>query len=176
MLFVAVNEKMKTLFKILILGVVVYSCTTNHFVMLKSDGTAQIETDFDMGLINRLEESTITSDLDTSNHRVKFTIDNIDSIGQYLPFHNSGFLKFQNYGDSISITTGNNDPYVNKMESCCHLAIRIRTELQMEAYKKNGKKIRREKSKNYHGIWLSQTIRQQVKGRKNIDVILKKKY
>ncbi len=165
---------MKLFFKILALILGLCSCSTNHFVLIKSDGTARIDTDFDIGLIARVEQSTITYDLDTSNHRTEFTISNIDSIGQYMPFHNSGFLKFQNYGDSISITTGGNKPYNYKPGSCCHLAIRIRTESEMEAYKENGKRIRRKKSKNYHGIWLHQSIRQQVKGKKNINVILRK--
>lgn len=167
---------MKLFFKILALIIGLCSCTTNHFVLIKSDGTARIDTDFDTTLIKRIERSRIITNIDTSNYRTKFTIDNIDSIGQYIPFHKPGFLKFDNYGDSISITTGNNEPYKIKQGSCCHLAIRIRTEEPMEAFKANGKKIRRKTSKNYHGIWLSQSIRQQMKSRKNIDVVLKKKH
>lgn len=164
---------MRYILSIFVLALGLSSCSTNHFVYLKSDGTARVSADFDIDLIQRIEKSEIISNIDTSKYRTEFTINDIDSIGNYMPFHKTGFLKFQNFGDSITISTGHTNPYQKKIKSCCHLFIRIRTEKPMEAYKANGKKIRKKKAKKYHGIWLRQTINQQMKGKKNINVILK---
>jgi hypothetical protein len=153
-----------------------YSCTSSHFVLLKSNGTAQIDTDIDpeFNLIEKIKTSNIITDFDSANYRIQFTINNIDSIGNYMPFHKSGYLNFQDMNDSISVSTGNTKPYDTKHWSCCHLLIRIRTEEPMDAFKQNGKKIRKKKSKKNGGIFLSQTMRQQLKGKKQINVVLKK--
>jgi len=96
---------MKLLLKLILISASLTSCTVNHFVQLKSDGSAIVETDYDETLKDEIIESNIAHYLatDTISFRMTYKIQIIDSIGLYLPGQNSGFLTFKDFGDSIVI-------------------------------------------------------------------------
>ena len=153
------------------------SCTVNHFVQLKSDGSAIVETDYDEEIETKIQKSFTANQFsfDSTNFRMTFKIDDIDSIGNYLPIQNSGFLKFKNYGNSILIKSGAVEPYNSDPKFCCHIMLRITSEQPMFAINRNGRKIKYKNGKN-SGFWISQTLRQQIKNKKNINMTLIKKH
>ena len=150
------------------------SCTINHSVFLKKDGTALIETEAPPSFINRLENSNVISEIDTIEYGLKFIVKNIDSIGNYIPNINPGFVRFSDYGDSIKISSGHGVPFdCNNGCSCCHLFLKVKSEGSIEAYKSNGKRIKKHKKRNEY--LFTQGKREQLKGKDNINVILLKK-
>jgi len=104
-----------------------------------------------------------------------FEISSIDSIGNFLPFHQPGLIEFRNYTDSIVVRSGSVDPYVVNAGSCCHLVLRILPAEKLEAYDGSGKRIKAKAGHQNVGIWLSQSKQAQERGKKNIHATLKRK-
>ena len=150
------------------------SCTINYSVFLKQDGTALIETETHPSFINRLENSNVISEIDTIGYGIKFIVKNVDSIGNYIPNINPGFVRFSVYGDSIKISSGHGVPFdCNNGCSCCGLFLKVKSEENLEAYKSDGKRIKKHKKLNEY--LFTQGKREQLKGKININVTLLKK-
>ena len=166
---------MKLILQIFILCIGFSSCTINPYILLKRDGTAQVQTTFDVDSthIKKLKKSAVISNIDTVNYQTSFTVSNIDSIGNFIPFYKPDFIQFKNFGDSMRISTSHNEPFDTLTPFCCHLTLVIRSQTPFEAYRNNGKRIKKEKSKKYHEVLLGQTRSGQLKGKNNIDVMLK---
>jgi hypothetical protein len=146
--------------------------------VLHNDGTASINSGYgiDKSFVERLKHSEVISDLDSIGAGgLTFNIKSIDSIGNYLAFHQAGFLNFSDYGDSIIVESGGNRPYHSEKDVRAHLEILIKTDEEYEAYDANGNLIKPKRSKHYSGISLFQNRWNQEKGKKNIYAILKKK-
>ena len=171
---------MKQILPLVLIAIAISSCTSEHYVLLRSNGTVEIETarGLDGSFYRRLATSVAVSHVDTSRYggyEVHFDLNSVDSLGNFLPFQNPGFLVFDDYGDSIVMQRGGVAPYDSKPGMCCHLNLRIRADYPIEAFRANGKRIRAKRSKKYHGIWFWLPIREQVKGNKKIYAVIKRK-
>jgi hypothetical protein len=168
---------MKTVWLQTILLMLLTSCSTTHFVVLQDDGTAKVITDIglDDSFVARLKSSKEVTDLNSSDGRVSFRLNSIDSIGNFLPYHQTGYLEFRNYSDSIVVQTLANNTEVTSTDVCCNFSLRILPVDSFDAYDESGKRISAKMGHHNIGFWLSQNKRNQKLGRKKIYAILKKK-
>jgi hypothetical protein len=161
-----------------LLTAILSSCSTTHSVVLHNNGNASIYSEAGDGnsFIHRLHNSDVILNIDSSpGERVRFDITSIDSIGNYLPHHQPGFLEFKNFGDSIVVLSGNKEPYANATNPGVHLTLRIQTDADLEAFDLTGKPIKFKTGRYNTGLWLCQTRRAQKKGKKRISAVLKRK-
>lgn len=153
------------------------SCSSTYFIVLRENDSAKVITEIghDNSYVNKLNASPIISNVNVGNQQVSFEINSIDSIGNYLTYHNPGFITFQNYEDSIIVQSGKTFPFANNIKSCCHITLRILPIDKFDAFDKFGKLIKAKRGHHNIGFWLSQTKKNQEDGKKNIYANLKRK-
>lgn len=150
------------------------SCTANYFITIRQDNTAtvDIDRDYDLSDIDRYNLSDIITSVDTNAGRVKFDISNIDSIGNYLPFHPKGFVQFKMVNNLLTITDGNTKAFKSNNCFCCAMGITIKFEKDIEVFETANKRTKKKDNKT---IVIYKTRRQLIKGKKktNVTTIIK---
>jgi len=146
------------------------SCSANYFITVKHDGSASVNIDSDFKDINRYYQSGVISDIDTTvdNHaRVTFEIKDIDSLGAYLPFHPSGFFKFDMQGDTLTITDGHTQAFKQNDLFCCAVFMLVKFDNEIEKIESASRHARKKDKKT---ILIKKLRRQLIKNKKHINV------
>lgn len=122
------------------------SCTSTLEISISQSGNTTIKTDYTDSYIRALNKSNIVYDIDTSSqNHVIFRIKDIDSIGNYLPFHNSNFLEVKNYGDSIIIKT--NQTQATKSKFTPILFLKLNWDSSFQVVNQKGRPIKKANKK-----------------------------
>ena len=89
------------------------------------DEPQQLETFYKSNLITKLSTEKMGG--------IKFTIKNIDSLGNYLsPVFSKDFFQFKYKQDTLTIIDGNGNPFKEDNWSCCHSYIEITSDKRIK--------------------------------------------
>jgi hypothetical protein len=163
---------MKRQLIILTILILLTSCSANYFITVKHDGTAtvNIDRDSDSKDINRYYQSGVISNIDTTfdNHaRVTFEITDIDSLGTYLPFHPSGFFKFDMQGDTLTITDGHTQAFKQNDLFCCGVFMFIKFDNEIQQVETANRLAMKKEKKT---VLIKKSRRQLIKNKRQINV------
>jgi len=157
---------------ILILCITLTSCTANYFISIRNDDSAVINVERDIHTdIIKYYQSEIISNIDTNvtGWRIEYTINNIDSLDMYLPYHPPGFFRFNMEGNSLNITDGNGNPFKVNHGSCCNVILEIKFNRDIRDIKIGSGSV---KKKNARTVHISKSRRQLIKEKKKTDVTI----
>ena len=123
------------------------SCTSLYKVEIKNDNSAIVESELPFGAkeIQKFTQSELITILDTTEeYKLKFKIESIDSLGNYLEGFPSGILDFEINKEVLTISSGNGLDLKNSgfYKSDLLILIQHRTDFNLiELDKKSCKKI-----------------------------------
>lgn len=160
------------LIKIVFLLNMLTSCTANHFITVRENGSAivDIDRDYSIAELNKYYQSNVISNIDTNvcfASRVKFEISNIDSLGKYLPFHTPDFFWFRMVGDTLIVSDGHTNAFKYEDLFCCAVSMLIKFDKDIQNFE-SANSIARKKDKNT--VLIMKSRKQLIKGKKKLDV------
>ncbi|MBD99207.1 MAG: hypothetical protein CMO34_05125 [Verrucomicrobia bacterium] len=109
------------------------SCTSNINVVIKSENSAIVESEFPLGPKEKKKftQSKLITILDTVNNKLKFKINSIDSLGNYLQGFPKGVIRFITDKDTLTVNSGNAINYreTNVLKSHLYLTIQSKNDI-----------------------------------------------
>jgi hypothetical protein len=116
-------------------------------------------------------QSEIISDIDTNvtGSRIEYTINRIDSLGLYVPYHPPGFFRFNGGENSLTITDGYGFPFKHNHWACCSIYMEISFNRDIQDIKISSGRVKKKNSKT---VQIFKSRRQLIKGKKKIDVTI----
>jgi hypothetical protein len=151
------------------------SCSTSYFISVRQDGSAKVNTDkdYDLTVIKRYYKSNIISNIDTFNsldRRVSFVISDIDSLGNYLPFHPPGFFRFNMKEDTLTITDGHTNAFRDNHWSCCAVYMSLKFDKEIQSIESVNRVVRKKDEKT---VLIKKSRKQLIRGKKKVNVKIK---
>jgi hypothetical protein len=149
------------------------SCTAYHEIIVREDGSANANlymNSSDKAIMDSYYQIEIISNIDTNSiiaGCVLFKINNIDSLGNYLPLHPPGFFRFSMKGDTLFITDGHTNAFKHKDLFCCGVTMLIKFEKDIHFFESSNRHVR---LNDKNTIMINKTRTQLIKGKKRIAV------
>lgn len=160
---------------IVVVLIMLTSCTANYFITVRENGSAIVDVDRDYSLaeLNKYYQSNVISNIDTNVYfpnRVTFEISSIDSLGLYLPFHQPDFFHFNMDGNTLIVTDGHANAFKHEDLFCCSVFMFIKFDkniLNIESVN------RQAKQKDPRTVLIKKARRQLIKGKNRLDATIK---
>lgn len=125
---------------------VLSGCTIRQSVFLQQDGSAVIRASRDrISQDDDFYKSNQISNLDVNNKsEISFTIDPIDSLGNYLsPIFKKDVFEFRYNHDTLSIKQLSHDVFHDEYEICCRYILEINTYRKIKSIETKNPYIKR---------------------------------
>jgi hypothetical protein len=138
--------------KYFFLIVILSSCGASHSILIKTDGSAIVQSMEYTGDSLKMVKSPMITDFGRKNDIFEFKINNIDSMGNYMgDIFNSGYFNFKYYADSLVICNNNNLPLRTRWDKwyCCGYTMTMTSDKPIVAVRSKSKGVRFKKQKVY---------------------------
>ena len=111
-------------------------------IVVGNDGKAKADIEKNRLFENySIYESNLILEFDSTYYRTKFTIKDVDSLGNYFTFNPPGFFLFKKTDSLFELKFGNGKPFYFEHYSCCNMDIKIEFENKIQSVESTSSNI-----------------------------------
>lgn len=146
------------------------SCISLYEITVKSDGSASVRTGrVFVNNVDRYFQCEIISNIDTSAMQLNFDIRDIDSLGNYLPLFQPGFMKFHMDSSTLTVIDGQTETVFSfSDQSITRVSLFLNFNQEINLKSSSGRVyIKKRKS-----VYMTKSKRKLLKGDKKMEAVI----